>query len=194
MNKPKCTPINAHVLKQLFEAVQMQNNDLNFNNREDFKELEIRISEFRFGISYKGAAITDKALLKYWGIDKYGIAGRRYTPNSIYLDVLADFCGYKNWNQFQKQSGFKIVNNVLSYEQKQTYFNEGIWYVDSAKTGDVIYFGDKYKYIAFQKTKFGLELFDFKNIHCFTTFTMNEIEGIEVIKKENQEISIRFIY
>ena len=125
MNKPKCTAINAHVLKQLFEAVQMQNNDLNFNNREDFKELEIRISEFRFGISYKGAAITDKALLKYWGIDKYGIAGRRYTPNSIYLDVLADFCGYKNWNQFQKQSGFKIVNNVLSYEQKQTYFNEG---------------------------------------------------------------------
>lgn len=119
MNKPKCTPINAHVLKQLFEAVQMQNYDLNFNNREDFKELEIRISGFRFGISYKGAAITDKALLKYWGIDKYGIAGRRYTPNSIYLDVLSDFCGYKNWNQFQKQSGFKIVNNVLPYEQKK---------------------------------------------------------------------------
>ena len=87
-----------------------------------------------------------------------------------------------------------MVTNILPYEQKQDYWNKGIWYADSANIGDVMYFGNEYKYVAFQKKKFGLELFDFKNIPCFSTFTWHEIEGVEVIGNENQEISIRLIY
>ena len=107
---------------------------------------------------------------------------------------MATACDFKNWDQFQEESKFKIVTNVLPYEQKQEYWSNGIWYADSAKVGDVVYFGNEYKYIAIQKKITGLELFDFKNISCFSTFTWHEIEGVEVIKNENQEISIRLIY
>ena len=40
MHKPQSNPIDAHLLKQLFEAVQERNSDLNFNCRKDYCELE----------------------------------------------------------------------------------------------------------------------------------------------------------
>lgn len=194
MYKPQSSPIDAHLLKQLFEAVQERNSDLNFNYRKDYWELEERITAVYYGISHKGSALSSKILLEYWGIDKYGVNGRRYTPDINYLSILARVCGFKNWDKFQRESKFKYVTNVLPYERKQKYWDNGIWYADSARVGDVVYFGNHHKYIAFQKKKFGLELFDFKNIPCFSTFTWHEIEGVEVIRNENQEIGIRLIY
>lgn len=193
-SKPQSKTIDAHLLKQLFEAVQELNNDLNFSMRKDYEDLEERITAIYYSPTYKGSAISNKTLLKYWGIDKYGVADRRYTPDSNYLSILAGICGFKNWDKFQKEVGFKIVTNVLPYERKQRYWDNGIWHADSANLGDVVYFGNEHKYIAFQKKKFGLELFDFKNIPCFATFIWHEIEGVEVIKNENQGTSIRLIY
>ena len=185
-NEPQSKMINAHLLKQLFEVVQELNRDLNFNKRKDYEELEERITTIYYGPSHKKSALSNKILLEYWGIDQYGANGRRYTPDIDYLSILAKFCGFKNWNHFEKESGFKLVSNVLPYEQEWrkriSYWKNGIWYADSAKLGDVMYFGNEHKYIAFQKKKYGLELFDFKNISCFSTFTWHEIEGVEVIK------------
>ena len=191
---PQSKIIDAHLLKQLFEDVQKRFSNLNFSKRKDYEELEVKITAIYYSPTHKKSAISSKTLLKYWGIDKYGVKGRRYTPDSDYLSILAEVCGTKNWDQFKKEVGFKIVTNVLPYERKQKYWDNGIWLADSAKIGDVVYFGNENKYIAFQKKKFGLELFDFKNIPCFTTFSWHEIEGVEVIKNENQEISIRIIY
>lgn len=190
-------PFNAHAFKLLLQTLKSKFPNLDFRTENGAIELASQITFIDRGkVTYDDTefSISIKTLRRYLGFQCYGSEERRYTPEFICLDLLSRVCGFKNWDQFQNESEFKMVTNILPYEQKQDYWNKGIWYADSANIGDVMYFGNEYKYVAFQKKKFGLELFDFKNIPCFSTFTWHEIEGVEVIGNENQEISIRLIY
>lgn len=187
---------NAHAFKFLLESIQLKFSDLEFKSEKDFIELAHRITKIERNIdTYDDSYFSVKVvtLRRYWGYHKYGSPYRRYTPNEIILDILARICNFGNWKRFQEEVIDSKVSIVLPYESKIDYQSNGIWYREKSKVGDIFYLGDENKYIAIENTKFGIEMFDFKNVP-FNSFIWLEIEGVEVIKKENQEINIRFIY
>lgn len=188
-------PFNAHAFKLLLQTIQLKYKELEFKTEKDFIELAHLITKHEREIDvYDDNEFSIKVvtLRRYWGFHKYGSRVRRYSPNELLLVVLARVCGFKSWSNFEHQARNQQVTNILPYERKLDY-QSGIWYQKHSVVGDRLYFGNVNKYIAIEHTKFGLELFDFKNVP-FSTFTWLEIKGVEVYTQKNQEMKIRLIY
>lgn len=131
---------------------------------------------------------------RYWGKYDFGSPSKRYSSNSISLDLLSIACGFKNWDMYEKANGNTFVTNVLPYEQNLSFFNNGFWHATNSKPGDIFYFGDATKYIALEKVFNGFMVVDFKNVFAFKNFTELDLTGVEVDNETDDKLHIRLHY
>lgn len=191
--------INLNAVKLLFQKVEEKIYPPNELKRYiHFRELARKISssvfpnkDFEFE---EDMLIQPKTLQRYWGKLPYGNKNRRYTPNTMSLDRLAEFCGYRNWNDFANKHNGEYVTNILPYEKNIKYITQGIIDVDTIPNGDVMYFGNEMKYIALLRKSNDVQLIDYKNIWAFQSFVFMVINGIEVIPNHIDYPDIRIIY
>lgn len=191
--------IDLNAVKLLFQMVEEKiHPQIQLNRYIHFRELARKISLYAFPDRdfefEEDMLIQPKTLQRYWGKLPYGNKNRRYTPNTMSLDRLAEFCGYKNWNDFANKQNGEYVTNILPYEKNVKYMTHGIIDVDAIPVGDIMYFGCETKYIALMRRSNDVQLVDYKNIWNFQSFAFMLICGIEVIPNSTDLPAIRIIY
>ena len=191
--------IDLNAVKLLFQKIEERTFPKQRLRRYiDFRELALKISlnslPNRIFEWDEDMVVQPKTLQRYWGTLNYGKNNRRFSPSPIILDRLAEFCGYKSWQDFSVIYKDEIVTNILPYEKSIRYFRQGIKFVDDIPIGKIQYFGCETRYIALLRHSNDVQLVDYKNVFCFKSFLYLIINGIEVIPNDSISPSFKFIY
>ncbi|MBD5324275.1 MAG: hypothetical protein HDS02_05495 [Bacteroides sp.] len=197
--KRENSDIDLNAVKLLFQKIEERTFPKQRLRRYiDFRELALKISHNslpnRIFEWDEDMVVQPKTLQRYWGTLNYGKNNRRFSPSPIILDRLAEFCGYKSWQDFSDPHKDEIVTNVLPYEKNIKYFQQGIKLVDDMPIGEIQYFGCETRYIALLRHSNDVQLVDYKNVFCFKSFLYLIINGIEVIPDDSISPSFKFIY
>ena len=101
----KTQPLNMHVFKVLLEEIQLQFPNKDFYSKATYfevaQEITFRIRKQKY-YDESDFLINPKTLQRYWGYTAYGRNNKRYSPNIDSVNRLAEFLGYRNWNDFEK--------------------------------------------------------------------------------------------
>ncbi|MDE7460766.1 MAG: hypothetical protein K2M85_06755 [Paramuribaculum sp.] len=191
--------IDLNAVKLLFQKIEEKiSPSQQLKRYTDFRELARKISRQSFPDKNfewdEDMIVKPKTLQRYWGTVTYGNNDRRFSPNSVILDRLAEFCGYKSWQDFSVIYKDEIVTNILPYEKSIRYFRQGIKFVDDIPIGKIQYFGCETRYIALLRQSNDVQLVDYKNVFCFKSFPYLIINGIEVIPNDSISPNFKFIY
>lgn len=182
-----------HAFKVLLEEVQLQFPDKNFNKKATYfevaQEITFRIRKQKY-YDESDFLINPKTLQRYWGYSVYGRNNKRYSPNVDSVNRLAEFLGYKNWNDFEKKSRRKEIKTVFPYERKINFWRKDFFDTTKMKINEIQYIGDENKYIAIENTFYGPLVIDIKNVNVADSFIFLMITGIELIYKQKEKIII----
>lgn len=187
--------IDLNLVKLLFQEVQMRYNDP-LCCYSDFLLLSISISAKAYPqrefLVEEDCIVHPKTLYRYWCSPNYGSGNRRYSPDEIVLDRMAEYCDYKNWSDFIVKNKGREVVNILPYEANIDYFREGIMLFDSLPENKSMYFGNESKYIGIMVVNNNVVVIDFKNV-SITSYIHLLIEGIQVMPGNTNFSIIRLI-
>ena len=191
--------IDLNAVKLLFQKIEERTFPKQRLRRYiDFRELALKISlnslPNRIFEWDEDMVVQPKTLQRYWGTLNYGKNNRRFSPSPIILDRLAEFCGYKSWQDFSVIYKDEIVTNILPYEKSIRYFRQGIKFVDDIPIGKIQYFGCETRYIALLRQSNDVQLVDYKNVFGFQSFLYMLIHGIEIITNDPIYPNFKFIY